>query len=71
MKIFCVGRNYVAHAIELNNEVPDEPVLVPARVALRAEENGALVVVHAVDLVTLCGEITADLGTDETGRTCD
>src|ERR1700712_2490757 len=27
MKIFCVGRNYVAHAIELNNEVPDEPII--------------------------------------------
>lgn len=27
MKIICVGRNYVAHAHELNNAVPDEPVL--------------------------------------------
>ena len=27
MKIFCVGRNYVAHANELGNEVPDEPVI--------------------------------------------
>jgi 2-keto-4-pentenoate hydratase/2-oxohepta-3-ene-1,7-dioic acid hydratase in catechol pathway len=27
MKIICVGRNYVAHAHELNNEVPTEPVL--------------------------------------------
>jgi len=27
MKIFCVGRNYAAHAVELNNEVPDEPVI--------------------------------------------
>ena len=27
MKIFCVGRNYVAHAAELGNEVPDEPVI--------------------------------------------
>jgi len=27
MKIICVGRNYVAHANELNNEIPDEPVL--------------------------------------------
>lgn len=27
MKIICVGRNYVAHAKELNNEVPHEPVL--------------------------------------------
>jgi acylpyruvate hydrolase len=26
MKIICIGRNYVAHAQELNNEVPDEPV---------------------------------------------
>jgi 2-keto-4-pentenoate hydratase/2-oxohepta-3-ene-1,7-dioic acid hydratase in catechol pathway len=27
MKIICIGRNYVAHARELNNEVPQEPVL--------------------------------------------
>lgn len=27
MKIICVGRNYVAHAKELNNEIPVEPVL--------------------------------------------
>lgn len=26
MKIICIGRNYVAHARELNNEVPDRPV---------------------------------------------
>ena len=27
MKIICVGRNYAAHASELNNPVPQEPVL--------------------------------------------
>ena len=27
MKIICVGRNYVAHARELGNEVPDAPML--------------------------------------------
>ncbi|HOZ96242.1 MAG TPA: fumarylacetoacetate hydrolase family protein [Niabella sp.] len=27
MKIFCIGRNYVAHAKELDNEVPEEPVV--------------------------------------------
>lgn len=27
MKIICVGRNYVAHAKELGNEVPEEPVI--------------------------------------------
>jgi len=26
MKIICIGRNYVAHAQELNNEVPKSPV---------------------------------------------
>lgn len=26
MKIICIGRNYVAHARELNNEVPEQPV---------------------------------------------
>ena len=27
MKIFCVGRNYTAHAEELGNEIPDEPII--------------------------------------------
>jgi len=27
MKIFCVGRNYIEHAKELGNEVPEEPVI--------------------------------------------
>lgn len=27
MKIFCVGRNYVDHAKELGNQVPEEPVI--------------------------------------------
>ena len=26
MKIICIGRNYLAHARELKNEVPDKPV---------------------------------------------
>ena len=27
MKIICIGRNYAAHAKELGNDVPDEPVI--------------------------------------------
>ena len=27
MKIFCVGRNYVDHAKELNNPVPEQPLI--------------------------------------------
>ena len=26
MKIICIGRNYVNHAIELGNEIPKEPL---------------------------------------------
>jgi hypothetical protein len=33
-------------------EILLEALLVPAGVSLRAEENGSLVVIHAVDLVT-------------------
>lgn len=37
MKIFCIGRNYAEHARELNNEVPDKPVIFmkPATAILR------------------------------------
>ena len=27
MKIFCIGRNYVDHALELNNPVPKSPLI--------------------------------------------
>ncbi len=27
MRIFCIGRNYAAHAVELGNEIPREPVV--------------------------------------------
>ncbi|MCP4120353.1 MAG: fumarylacetoacetate hydrolase family protein [Bacteroidetes bacterium] len=27
MKVFCIGRNYVEHARELGNEVPESPVI--------------------------------------------
>lgn len=40
MKIICVGRNYVAHAKELGNETPTEPVifLKPDSAILNARE---------------------------------
>ena len=27
MKIFCIGKNYAAHAMEMNSEVPDKPMV--------------------------------------------
>lgn len=40
MKIICVGRNYAPHARELNNEIPDSPVLFlkPDTALLRKNE---------------------------------
>lgn len=40
MKIICIGRNYVAHARELNNEIPKEPVffMKPDSALLRNNE---------------------------------
>ena len=40
MSIFCIGRNYVAHAQELGNEVPTSPVIfMKPSTALLAEEK--------------------------------
>lgn len=40
MKIFCVGRNYLDHAKELGNEVPDEPVVfLKPKSALLQQQN--------------------------------
>ena len=53
-------------------ELGGEAGLVPAGVAGRAEEDGALVVVHAVDGVAeFAGEIDTDFGADEAGGTGD
>jgi hypothetical protein len=40
MKIICIGRNYVAHAQELQNEIPEEPVffMKPDTALLRNNE---------------------------------
>ena len=41
MKIICVGRNYAKHAEELNNPIPDDPVifLKPDSALLRPGHN--------------------------------
>ncbi len=41
MKIICVGRNYIDHAKELDNEIPEEPVLFlkPDTALIRSGED--------------------------------
>jgi acylpyruvate hydrolase len=42
MKIFCVGRNYVEHAKELGNEVPEEPVIFMKPPTALVKDNDAV-----------------------------
>ena len=60
--IFCIGRNYVAHAHELNNEVPSQP-LVFLKPASSLTTNGPIHlpeesknVHHEVELVAAIGK---------------
>jgi 2-keto-4-pentenoate hydratase/2-oxohepta-3-ene-1,7-dioic acid hydratase in catechol pathway len=39
MKIFCIGRNYTEHAKELNNEVPENPVIFMKPATALLKEN--------------------------------
>lgn len=44
MKIFCVGRNYQAHAAELKNETPKQPVLFMKPESALADTSTPLVI---------------------------
>lgn len=51
MRIFCIGRNYTAHAAELGNEVPDEPVVfMKPESALVSEAQAIHFPAHGNDL---------------------
>lgn len=57
--IYCIGRNFAAHATELGNEVPDEPVIfLKSPAALRDFSKGPLAFSdesfhHEIELVLL------------------
>ncbi|MBL0940607.1 MAG: fumarylacetoacetate hydrolase family protein [Gemmatimonadaceae bacterium] len=62
-KIVCVGRNYVAHAKEMGNDVPKEPLLFlkPPSSIIR---EGQSIVLHPVSShVEFEGEIAVVIGT--------
>ena len=49
-----------------------QALLIPACVPLRTEEDGPLIIIHAMNLITEPGgKIVAYLGTDESRRTGD
>src|SRR6478609_6668803 len=64
MRIFCVGRNYVEHIQELNNEKPDDPVIFTKPDTALIRNNGSFYypefskdIHHEVELVLrICKE---------------
>ncbi len=63
-KIVCLGRNYLEHIRELNNEVPDQPVIF-CKPGSSLLENGGTVIIpaystdchHELELAVLIGKI--------------
>ncbi len=62
-KIVCLGRNYLDHIRELNNEVPDAPVIFCKPASSLLENNGKILIPaysddchHELELALLIGE---------------
>lgn len=71
-KIVCVGRNYAAHAAELNNPLPSTPLLFmkPASAAAPLQQPlrlpaGMGFVHHEMEMAVLIGAPLRDAGRDE------
>lgn len=75
-KIFCVGRNYAAHAAEMNASVPAEPMIfMKPRTALSRPGGGELFVPESfgelhfeIELVLLLGDGGRDLSVEAADR---
>lgn len=61
-KIVCVGRNYVAHAKELGNEVPERPLLFLKPPSAVIGDGEAIVLPGASERVEHEGEIGVVIG---------
>lgn len=61
-KIVCVGRNYVAHAKELGNELPARPMLFFKPPSALVPSGGAIVLPTASSQVEYEGEIGVVIG---------
>lgn len=61
-KIVCVGRNYTAHAAELGNEVPAEPLIFLKPPSALVRDGEAIVLPSGVGRVDYEGEIGVVIG---------
>jgi 2-keto-4-pentenoate hydratase/2-oxohepta-3-ene-1,7-dioic acid hydratase in catechol pathway len=74
-KVVCVGRNYAAHARELGNEVPKEPLLFmkPATALVSLEAGfsipeGCGEVHHEAEIALLIGDTLSEVKTTQAGE---
>jgi 2-keto-4-pentenoate hydratase/2-oxohepta-3-ene-1,7-dioic acid hydratase in catechol pathway len=61
-KIVCVGRNYVDHAKELGNPVPDEPIIFLKPPSALIADGDAIVYPALSQLLSFEGELAAVVG---------
>ena len=66
--IFCIGRNYVAHIRELNNAIPEQPLVFLKPTSSIIHHNGTIVlpyqssdVHHELEVVVLIGKRGKDI----------
>ena len=62
MKIFCIGRNYAAHAAELKNEIPTEPVVFMKPISALLKGNQPLYYPSFTQNLHYEGEIVLRIG---------
>lgn len=70
--IYCIGRNYAKHALELKNAIPDEPVVF-LKPAASIIQNGEAIVLpkqstdvhHEVELVLSIGKMAKNVTQEE------
>ncbi|MDX1671747.1 MAG: fumarylacetoacetate hydrolase family protein [Balneolaceae bacterium] len=70
--IFCIGRNYAEHARELNNEVPDQPVVFLKPVSSIIQDGATIQlppssreVHHEVELLAAIGKSGKNIAEDQ------
>ena len=68
MRIFCIGRNYAAHATELGNEIPSEPVVFIKPSTCLVDEGRKIIfpsygedLHHEAEIVVEIGEACSNL----------
>ena len=62
MKIFCIGRNYAAHAAELQNEIPSEPVVFMKPISALLKGNQPLYYPSFTQNLHYEGEVVLRIG---------